>query len=410
MRDEKIKKITYDLECQSSEARKRNISLLRKLGAEVSRYSIVCGKFDKKCRTGPQARLREAKVEYLRSIENMLPVYRINSTNKRLEKVRELNDMKEMVEKKRQLRLSLEQQDLKAQSLLDTERRDYLLQRSLEQRDELRINSRNLATKIRSREVDSAILQAVEVGLVAEQQKYQYNAQNFEGNTMIEKSKFMQKFHGHDSSSLKYHRADESVNEKTFEIRNVCDGGIESSHHGDGTNNDGGINMNGVDDSEGISDRGTGEDNENKENSSDNENDVNDCSDNSGDGNGVFQSPVRASIPERDQSSPYGFLVSSPSSSHKKNFNLSPSSSLIRPTLSSARNLESMTNSNSEHEKPVSISGPILLPYDAKNVLPVTSKTASNPSNEPEGNMNLPDYTQNLRSCFMYLQESIEEN
>ena len=147
VREEKIEKISHRLEAQNGEAKTRNLRVLRDMGQELNKYTKLVAKFDDKSKLGSRTKIREAKLHYLRSIEKMLPVYRVNITNQRLEKARKLHEMKEAVEKRRQLRKALDNEDSKAQTLLDNERRDYILQRSLEQKDELQFNSNRHASR-----------------------------------------------------------------------------------------------------------------------------------------------------------------------------------------------------------------------------------------------------------------------
>ena len=173
VREEKIVKISHRLEAQNGEAKKRNLKILRDVGQELNKYTKLCAKFDDKSKFGSNTKLRETKLNYLHSIEKMLPVYKVNVTNQRLEKARKLHEMKENVEKRRQLKKTLENEDSKAQTILDNERRNYLLQRSLEQMDELQFNSRNLASKIQSQQTDEIVLQEIEKDLVVEKEAFQ---------------------------------------------------------------------------------------------------------------------------------------------------------------------------------------------------------------------------------------------
>ena len=162
LRDEKIKKVVSTLEIQYEEAKKRNLTILRDISYQINSYSKICTKLKDTSLNSSTNKLREARLEYLRKIEKLLPIWRVNNTNKRLEKVRELHTKKEIVEKRRKNRISLEIQDIKAQALLEKERKEYLHQLSLEQKEELDINTKLLIKKIKDRKEDETFLNQTE--------------------------------------------------------------------------------------------------------------------------------------------------------------------------------------------------------------------------------------------------------
>ena len=342
VREEKIEKISHRLEVQNNEAKKRNLTVLRDVGQELYKYSKLCVKLEDKSKDGGNAKLREAKLNYLHSIEKMLPVHRVNVMNQRLEKARKLHEMTEDVEKRRQLRMVLENEDSKAQNLLDQERRNYLLERSLQQKDELQINSRHLASKVQSQRADDDALQKVEKELIVEQQVFQ--------NMIINSQKANDKTGSQGDNSL-----------------------VKSSN-----------------------------------------------------------TSVNADIVSQ---SPYDFLAASPSKGSGGSLPESPSSSLIRPSLSSEGNLQSLVTempkfddtSNSQPGKGISdvdepeyditlsspkrdfeSSSPLAAISSSENTLEAAS---SSQMTSEYKKLSIPEYTKVLTAIFAYIDGlSTEEN